>query len=137
MCYYYKQSASAVPHVYTERRVNNFKIGLSCQHFDWMLQSSSGWKVGKVFRSQTQSWYQRTFLSIYAGASWEQQLCTPCVFLAPPSPPWREAWYSPSLMPRQTSARVHERVWLHKSKFVGSLQNLKATNEIVKRCLLE
>jgi len=26
----------------------SFEIGKPCQHFDWMLQSSSGWKVGKV-----------------------------------------------------------------------------------------
>jgi len=37
--------------------------------FDWMLQSSSGWNIGKVFQSQ--SWYQRTLFSVYAGANWE------------------------------------------------------------------
>jgi len=30
-------------------------------------------------------------------------------------------------------ARAHERVWLHKTKFLGWLQNLKASNEIAKR----
>jgi len=28
-------------------------------------------------------------------------------------------------------ARAREQIWLHKSKFLGSLHNLKATNEIV------
>jgi len=27
------------------------------------------WNAGKVFRSQ--SWYQRTLFSVYAGANWE------------------------------------------------------------------
>ena len=41
-----------------------------------------------------------------------------------------------SLVPRPyTYAR--ERVWLHKSKSLGPLQNLKVSNEIAKRRLLE
>ena len=47
----------------------NFETRKSCQCFDWMLQSSSGWNIGKVFQSQ--SWYQRTLFSVYAGAIWE------------------------------------------------------------------
>ena len=35
------------------------------------------------------------------------------------------------------NARAHETVWLHRSKSLGSLQNLKASNGIAKRCLLE
>jgi len=41
-----------------------------------------------------------------------------------------------SLVPRPY-ARAHERVWLHKSKSLGPLQNLKASNQIAKRPLLE
>jgi len=41
-----------------------------------------------------------------------------------------------SLMPRPY-ARVRERVWIHKSKSLGLLQNLKVSNGIAKRCLLE
>jgi len=41
-----------------------------------------------------------------------------------------------SLVPRPY-AHVRERVWLHKSKSLGPLQNLKASNEITKRRLLE
>ena len=41
-----------------------------------------------------------------------------------------------SLVPRPY-ARARERVWLHKSKSLGSLQNLKASNEIAKWRLLE
>jgi len=40
------------------------------------------------------------------------------------------------LVPRPYT-RACERVWLHKSKSLGPLQNLKASNEIAKRCLLE
>jgi len=36
-----------------------------------------------------------------------------------------------SLMPRPC-ARVCERVWLHKSKSLGLLQNLKASNNVVE-----
>ena len=39
-------------------------------------------------------------------------------------------------MPRPY-ARARKRVWLHKSKSLGSLQNLKMSNEIAKRRLLE
>ena len=39
-------------------------------------------------------------------------------------------------MPRPYT-RVRKRVWLHKSKSLGSLQNLKMSNEITKWCLLE
>jgi len=41
-----------------------------------------------------------------------------------------------SLVPRPYAC-VRERVWLHKSKSLGSLQNLKASNEIAKWCLLQ
>ena len=41
-----------------------------------------------------------------------------------------------SLMPRPY-AHVRERVWLHKSKSLGLLQNLKASNEIAKQRWLE
>jgi len=41
-----------------------------------------------------------------------------------------------SLVPRPY-AHVHRRVCLHKSKFLGLLQKLKVTNEIVKQRLLE
>jgi len=34
-------------------------------------------------------------------------------------------------------AHACERVWLHKPKSLGPLQNLKASNEIAKRHLLE
>ena len=50
----------------------NFEIGKPCWHFDWMLQSSSGQKT-KAFSQNvctvfwSQSWYQRTLLSISAG----------------------------------------------------------------------
>ena len=54
----------------------NFEIGKPCWHFDWMLQSSSGQKT-KAFSQNvctvfwSQSWYQRTLLSISAGANRE------------------------------------------------------------------
>ena len=41
-----------------------------------------------------------------------------------------------SLVPRP-HARAREKVWLHKSKSLGPLQNLKASNAITKRHLLE
>ena len=41
-----------------------------------------------------------------------------------------------SLVPRP-HARAREKVWLHKSKSLGPLQNLKASNEIAKRRFLE
>jgi len=41
-----------------------------------------------------------------------------------------------SLMPR-TYACAREKVWLHKSKSLGLLQNLKASNKIAKLGLLE
>jgi len=34
------------------------------------------------------------------------------------------------------NARARERVWLHKSKSLGSLQNLKASNEITKQQII-
>jgi len=37
-----------------------------------------------------------------------------------------------SLVPRPYT-RASERVWLHKSKSLGPLQNLKASNEIAKQ----
>jgi len=45
-------------------------------------------------------------------------------------------WCKPSLMPK-FYAHVRERIWLHKSKSLGPLQNLKTSNEITKLCLLE
>ena len=41
-----------------------------------------------------------------------------------------------SLIPRPYS-HAHERVWFHKSKSLGPLQNLKASNQITKQHLLE
>jgi len=41
-----------------------------------------------------------------------------------------------SLVPR-SYAHAREKVWLYKSKSLGSLQNLNMSNEIAKRRLLE
>ena len=47
-----------------------------------------------------------------------------------------ETLHVTSVVPRP-NARACERVWFHKSKFLGLLQNLKASNEIAKQRLLE
>jgi len=43
--------------------------------------------------------------------------------------------YTDSLMPKPY-AHARERVWLHKSKSLGPLQNLMVSNEIAKLHLL-
>jgi len=48
----------------------------------------------------------------------------------------QESMHKISLVSRPYAC-AHERVWLHKSKSLGSLQNLKASNEIAKWRLLE
>ena len=104
----------------TEKRVLWYQLWdrTTLRHFDWMLQSPSGWKkskafsanVGKVFQSQ--SCNQRTLFSIYAGANWEATTSSTAIL----QPLWSISHRM--LFPRQNS-----------SSEKPLPQNVAATNE--------
>jgi len=95
----------------------------------WVLNRSQLWTTEQV------SGRHRAVLVTLSGFRKLPHSCTEGICTTP-SHVHPMSRHITSLVPRPY-ARAHERVWLHKSKSLGPLQNLKVSNEIAKWRLLE